>query len=218
MAAVFDRCWRCDGTQTGRGWQVASGAITNDRITVGSPNAQIASDEPVVTTWDDLPMARTSRAPDETTLSPLFYLHIAQRRCRALVIDAMVESPLTPDEYAVYSLLFEIAPVSATKLAAELGIPVTTALDLVRTLQARGHLLKERDPEDGRAMRVRLTPTGLAAQRSAMRFFQTADLALGKALSAAGLQPSDVSRVLLALGDAAESAMHSSREASIEAG
>jgi DNA-binding MarR family transcriptional regulator len=161
-------------------------------------------------------VAGTSRRPEETTLSPLYYQHVADLKVRELVREAMADSPLGPDEYAVYSLIFEIGPVSATTLAHEAGMPLTTALDLVLALQARGHVLKERNPRDGRAMLVRLTPDGVAAQREAMRYFTQADQRLQGALAGSGVA---LSRAFLDLADAAEAALEQLRaERAIDAG
>jgi DNA-binding MarR family transcriptional regulator len=153
-------------------------------------------------------VARTSRKPQQTTLSPLYYLHVAGLRMRALLAEAMEDSPLRPEEYAVYSLLFEIGPVSATRLAREAGVPLTTALDLVKTMQRRGHVMKERDPRDGRAMSVRLTPEGLAAQRDAERYFAEADVRLRAAM---GADADAASQALIGLADAADAALETLR-------
>jgi DNA-binding MarR family transcriptional regulator len=153
-------------------------------------------------------VARTSRRPEETTLSPLYYLHVAGQRMRLLLAEAMEGSPLRPEDYAVYSVLFEIGPVSATRLAVETGTPLTTTLDLVRTMERRGHVRKERDPSDRRAMSVRLTPSGLAAQREAERYFAEADRRLQAAL---GGNSNTASRTLIDLADAAAAALEALR-------
>ncbi len=153
-------------------------------------------------------MASTSRKPETTTLSPLYYLNVAGREVRALLAAAMADSPLTADDYAVYSLLFEVGPISATQLAREAGMPLTTALDLVRTLERRGHLIRRRDPRDQRAMSVRLSPAGLAAQREAEGFFTEADRRLRAAL---GKDSAESSRLLLAVADAAVQAREALR-------
>ncbi len=153
-------------------------------------------------------MAGSSREPETTTLSPLYYLNVAGHRVRSLLAEAMEGSPLTAEEYAVYSLIFEIGPVSATQLSREAGLPLTTALDLVRTLEGRGHVIKRRDPRDQRAMSVRLSPEGLAVQQAAEKYFAEADRRLRAALD---LDASAISRTLIALAEAAETALESLR-------
>lgn len=127
---------------------------------------------------------------------------------RLLLAEAMEGSPLRPEDYAVYSLLFEIGPVSATRLAQESGTPLTTTLDLVRTLERRGHIMKERDPSDRRAMSIRLSPAGLAAQREAEHYFAEADLRLRSAL---GGRSAAASQTLIDLADAAAAALEALR-------
>jgi DNA-binding MarR family transcriptional regulator len=153
-------------------------------------------------------VARTSREPEDTTLSPLYYLHVAGQQVRELLAEAMAGSPLRAEDYAVYSLLFEIGPVSATRLAREAGFPLTTALDLVRTMERRGHVVKERDPRDRRAMSVRLSPAGLAVHRDAERYFAEADQRLRVAL---GGGSTAASRTLVDLADAAAAALDALR-------
>jgi DNA-binding MarR family transcriptional regulator len=135
---------------------------------------------------------------------------------RLLLAEAMEGSPLRPEDYAVYSLLFEIGPVSATRLAHETGAPLTTTLDLVRTMERRGHVMKERDPSDRRAMSIRLSTAGLAAQREAEHYFAEADLRLRTAL---GEKSDAASRTLIDLADAAVAALDALRtEQNLETG
>jgi hypothetical protein len=57
---------------------------------------------------EGVPAKRVDK-PDETTLSPLFYLFTATQRAHALLDRAMAESPLRSEEYAAYSSLLPIA-------------------------------------------------------------------------------------------------------------
>jgi DNA-binding MarR family transcriptional regulator len=122
-------------------------------------------------------------APDEWRpqaehLSILFDVFALGQRVRTLVALAMRDAGIRPDEYAAYSVLFESGPVTMTEMARELGMPVTTAADFVRAMQARGHVRRERHPDDGRAYLLSLTRTGLAAHRQASGCFQAAAQAL----------------------------------------
>ncbi len=67
----------------------------------------------------------------------LFDLFVTAQRVRRVLADGMAESGLRPDEYAIYSLLFEAGPMTATEMS------------------------------DGRALQLRLNRAGLAAQRRA---------------------------------------------------
>jgi len=97
---------------------------------------------------------------------------------RTLLTAAMRDSRLRPDEYAAYSVLFEAGPVTMTEMARELGMPVTTAADYVRAMQARGHLRRDAHPSDSRAYLLALTPAGKRAHRQANGFFESAYQAL----------------------------------------
>ena len=55
-----------------------------------------------------------------------------------MIFAAMAGSPLRPDEYAAYSVVFELRTVTMSELARRLGMPVTTAADYVRAMLTRG--------------------------------------------------------------------------------
>ena len=86
----------------------------------------------------------------------------------------MRDSPLAPDEYAVYSGVFEFAPITPTQLARVVGMPPTTLSHYLRDMRARGHVHETRNPSDGRSQLITLSSDGLAAHRGANRFFQRA--------------------------------------------
>lgn len=94
-----------------------------------------------------------------------------------LLDDAMRAGPLTPTEYAVYSAIFELEAASPTQLAARLGMRLTTFMDRLHQLEARGHAARSGHPTDRRSYRVVLTARGLEAHRAANRLFELADSA-----------------------------------------
>ena len=145
-------------------------------------------------------MERTSRDPSETTLSPLYYLFVAGQRARQLLAVAMVDSPLTPEEYALYSAIFELAPVAPTRLADEIGLPLTTLLDRLRALESAGHVDRAVNPADRRSFVVRLTDDGRRLHTEAGARFEVADIRLRAALP---LGADEISRMLIGLADAA---------------
>ena len=53
--------------------------------------------------------------------SLLFDLFAANQRVRSLLVTAMDGAGLKPDEYAVYSALFEFEPMSPTEIAGFVG-------------------------------------------------------------------------------------------------
>jgi DNA-binding MarR family transcriptional regulator len=62
--------------------------------------------------------------------------------------------------YAALSLIGVRGEVRLTELADELGLPLTTASDVVRRLEARGHVRRRSNPEDGRSFLFGLTARG----------------------------------------------------------
>lgn len=107
-----------------------------------------------------------------TTLSLLFDLFVANQRVRTLLALAMADAGMRADEYAVYSAVLELGPISPSALGDALGMPRTTMTHYMDAMRAAGHLHQRRNPDDGRSYLVRLTPAGLAAQRRANRDFE----------------------------------------------
>ena len=106
--------------------------------------------------------------------SLLFDLFAANQRVRSLVTAAMDGAGLKPDEYAVYSALFEFEPISPTEIAATVGMPPTTLSHYIRAMRERGHLDERRNPQDSRSRVLTLTVSGRRAHRRASRAFEQA--------------------------------------------
>src|SRR6478752_2590515 len=141
--------------------------------------------------------------PLGSRLSLLFELFATEQRVRTLVMRAMADAELRPDEYAVYSVLFDEGPQTPTDLARRVGMPPTTMSHYVRALLERGHASRETIPSDRRSYRLALTPSGLRAHASAGRAFAEADRRFEGAL----LIDEETGRdVLRAIGDAAAAA------------
>ena len=98
-------------------------------------------------------------------ISLLFDVFVLTNRIQRLIETALADAPLRGDQYAVYSLLFEAGPMTATEMALNLGVPLTTMLDHLRVMDARGHIRREAHPRDGRARNVSLTIEGVADHR-----------------------------------------------------
>src|SRR2546427_11152512 len=99
---------------------------------------------------------------------------------------ALAEVGLRADEYAVYSLLLEQAPLTATEMARRMGMPLTTLLDYLRVMEERRHLRRERHPRDGRAQQLSLTMAGLAGQGGTNRAWEMVRLGISRAPSNPG--------------------------------
>jgi DNA-binding MarR family transcriptional regulator len=77
----------------------------------------------------------------------------------------LVERELSADGveangYAMLSLIGVRGSVRLTQLAEELGMPLTTASDVVRRLETRSHVRRRPNPEDGRSFLFELTARG----------------------------------------------------------
>jgi len=62
--------------------------------------------------------------------------------------------------YAMLSLIGVRGPVRLTALAAELGLPLTTASDVVRRLEGHRLVRRRPNPEDGRSFLFALSAAG----------------------------------------------------------
>ena len=72
---------------------------------------------------------------------------------------------MRPDEYAVYSLLSDRGPLTATEMAGFLAMPLTTVLDYLKDMTEAGHVVRTSHPFDGRAVQVSLNRSGISAQK-----------------------------------------------------
>ena len=65
-----------------------------------------------------------------------------------------------PNGYGMLSLVGARGPVRLTEMAAELGLPLTSASDVMRRLESRGHVRRRPNPEDGRSFLFELSAKG----------------------------------------------------------
>jgi DNA-binding MarR family transcriptional regulator len=77
-----------------------------------------------------------------------------------LVERELAANGVEPNGYASLSLIGARGSMTLTQLAEELGMPLTTASDSVRRLEARGSVGRRQNPEDGRSYLFELTEQG----------------------------------------------------------
>lgn len=106
--------------------------------------------------------------------SLLFDVFAVNQAVSGLLAETMRGGPLTPADYAVYSAVFELEAATPTRIAARLGMRLTTFMDRLREVEARGHARRAAHPTDGRSYLVVLTGEGQAAHRSANERFERA--------------------------------------------
>lgn len=137
-------------------------------------------------------------------VSLLFDLFVLNQRIRRLVTAGLAEVSLRADEYAVYSLLAEQGPLTATEMARRMAMPLTTVLNFLHAMDARGHLRRERHPRDGRAQRLSLTIGGLTEHQKTYRAWDVMWSRLRRALP---MPPQEIRVALQALDDAVAAAL-----------
>ena len=77
-----------------------------------------------------------------------------------LVERELAADGVDADGYGTLSLIGVRAPARLTEIAGELGMPLTTASDVVRRLEGRGLVRRRPNPEDGRSFLFELTARG----------------------------------------------------------
>jgi DNA-binding MarR family transcriptional regulator len=142
--------------------------------------------------------------PDPLDTSLLFEVFAVNQAVGRFLAEAMREGPLTPAEYAVYSAMFELEAATPTALAGRLGMRLTTFVDQLRLIEARGHARRLPNPRDGRSQLVSLTAAGLEAHRAANRLFEAA---YAEFLEELGGDEAPAKRALATVRDAAERAL-----------
>ena len=149
--------------------------------------------------------------PRRADVSLLFDLFVVSQRVRRVLADGMAGAGMRADEYAVYSLLFMHGPLTATEMAAQLGLPLSTTLDYLKALDGAGHLHRTPHPEDGRAVQLALNARGAAAQARANQRWEVVRKQVEGSLR---LPKAEVRAALQALDDAAAAAMRARRRRS----
>ena len=122
----------------------------------------------------------TTTPPEGYSL--LFDVFVLGQRVRQLMTAGLAGAPLKPEEYAVYSVVFEDEAVSPTSMAAKMSMPLTTVADYVRLMESRGHVRRIPNPHDGRSYLLVLTASGRKAHRDTNRSFERVHRALSAAL------------------------------------
>ena len=106
--------------------------------------------------------------------SIFFEIYALGQAVRHYIDEAMAGAPLTPEEYAYYSVIFEDERTTPTEIARRLSIPKTTVMEYVRLMETRGHARRLPHASDGRSYELVLSASGLAAHRRSNTFFEQA--------------------------------------------
>lgn len=101
----------------------------------------------------------------------LFDVWLVSRAVTALIDDAVSESGLDADEFAVYSLLASSDELTPSDLVHWMAAPTTTVSSYVKRFEKRGHVRRVKNPDDGRSYRLQLTAAGRRAHKQAGELF-----------------------------------------------
>ncbi len=135
--------------------------------------------------------------------SALYDVFVLGEAVNQMLAGALADAPLTPQEYAVYSAIFERGPAMPSELAHVLGMPAQTMSDWIGLLRDREHAETRRNPRDGRSQLVSLTPAGRRVHRRTNRLFE---LAYRRFLDEMSLPETEARRLLAGMIAAARGA------------
>jgi DNA-binding MarR family transcriptional regulator len=134
-------------------------------------------------------------APPERRLSILLLVVAAHQRMGQLVERELAADGVPAGDYALLSLVGLRGPARLTEVAGELGMPLTTASDAVRRLEARAHARRVPNPDDGRSVLVELTEAGDDEWRRGWPALRRIDEQLTEALDDPGLVRTGLERL-----------------------
>jgi MarR family transcriptional regulator, multiple antibiotic resistance protein MarR len=100
-----------------------------------------------------------------------------------LVERELAADGVQADGYGVLSLIGVRAPVRLTEVAAELGMPLTTASDIVRRLESRRLVRRKPNPADRRSFLFELSAAGDRTWRQGWGALQRINETLAQRLS-----------------------------------
>jgi MarR family transcriptional regulator, organic hydroperoxide resistance regulator len=113
----------------------------------------------------------------------IYSTNLAVNRLNKSVLDGL---GLTYLQYIVLVALYEQDDQTVGGLGDRLFLDSSTLTPLLKRLETMGHLTRQRDPEDERQVRVRLTPQGRSVRERALAFRSRLVKAMG--LGAADFQ------------------------------
>jgi DNA-binding MarR family transcriptional regulator len=107
-------------------------------------------------------------------MSMLFDVWLIMHSMTTLIDEALAPTPLSGDDFGLYSLLRGCGPVTPTQISRWTGMRPTTVSVALKRLQGRGHGVSTANPDDGRSYLIGLSEAGIAAHTDAAPHFRTA--------------------------------------------
>ena len=133
----------------------------------------------------------------------LFDVWLVMKATVGVLDQALAPTGLDSDEFGVYSVISSSESMTPSELSRWMSAPPTTVSSYVKRMVARGHLVRDRHPTDGRSFVLRLTAEGRAAHRAAGAAFLPV---LRRVVEALGPREPAVRRSLTALREALDAA------------
>ncbi|MET7309781.1 MULTISPECIES: MarR family winged helix-turn-helix transcriptional regulator [unclassified Streptomyces] len=112
-----------------------------------------------------------SRPPSLLALPSYLASHVA-RIGHLLLVDALAEHDLRLPHFAVLTGLSDFGPLAQHDLADRLGLNRSHLVGYLDTVEERGLIRRERDPDDRRRQRVALTAAGVELQQRLQQLAQ----------------------------------------------
>ncbi len=149
------------------------------------------------------PPPASEEAPklDDFMCFAIYSTNLAVNRVYKTLLD---ELGLTYPQYIVLIALYDEGDQTVGGLGDKLFLDSSTLTPLLKRMEAMGHLTRQRDPEDERQVRVRLTPQGRSVRERAFAYRDQLVKAMG--LSAGDFQ--DLREDLLKLRDNLADVVH----------
>jgi DNA-binding MarR family transcriptional regulator len=122
---------------------------------------------------------------DDFLCFAMYSANLAFNRVYKPVLD---ELGLTYPQYIVLVALYEQDDQTVSGLGDKLFLDSSTLTPLLKRMEAMGHLTRQRNPQDEREVRLRLTPQGRSAREKVAR-------SRGELLKATGLGAADFRRL-----------------------
>lgn len=120
---------------------------------------------------------------DDFLCFAVYSANLAMNRIYKPVLDQL---GLTYPQYIVLVSLYEQDDQTVSGLGDKLFLDSSTLTPLLKRMETMGHLTRQRDPEDERQVRLRLTPRGRSVREQAIAF--RGNLVNATGLSAAEFQ------------------------------